>query len=260
MAYLRLVENLSESISVTGLWNGKIAYVFNLMGRRAGFTSSTLLNDVKEFDNAVAEMPELSANTLDIISSSASDTNAAGTGVRKVKVVYINSSNNMVESADINLNGTTLVTSVLTGVNGILWMEATEVGSNLKAVGNIRLRINGGVVEVEQISIGCNKSLSARFMVPTGYTAYINSWRCHALNADQDLRIRATVNTLDRSISTVYHFQATTYLSLNTNSQALILPMLKFPALSKIRVATISSATGATNRADTNFSVILVQN
>jgi hypothetical protein len=188
------------------------------------------------------------------------DTNTAGTGVRQVKVVYINSSNNLVESPAINLNGTTLVTGVLTGVNEVLWMEAVTVGSGGRAAGNIRLRINGGVVEVEQISLGGNKSMTARFMVPTGYTAYIPNWRAHAINNDQDVRMQATVHTLDRTLSTVYTYQANAAVATNTNATTLLLPFQKYPALARIKVSTISGGTAAAVRCDTSFVVILVQN
>lgn len=260
MSYLRQFETLTEIASITGLLYGKTAYTFNITGRRAGFTSTTVLNDIKEYDNAVAESPELSNSTLDIISSSASDTNTAGTGVREVRVVYINNLNNLVESANIALNGTTLVTSVLTGVNDVLWMEAVTVGSAGRAVGNIRLRINGGVVEVEQISIQNNKSFTARFMVPTGYTAYVPAWRTHALNNDQNVRLQATVHTLDRTISTVYTAQANSNIALNTNGGPLLLPFLKFPALCKMKCSTISANTGLTVQCDVSFAVILVAN
>lgn len=258
MSYLRQFETLTEVISLTGQLYGKTAYALNIKGRRAGFTSITLFNDVKEFDNAVADIPSFSAATLDIISSSASDTNAAGTGVRTVKVTYINNLNALVTSAAIALNGTTLVTSVLTNVNEVLFMETDTAGSGGKAAGNIRLRINGGVVEVEQISVQANKSMSARFMVPTGYTAYVPNWRVAATNNDQDARIQATVNTLDRSLASVYMYQSNAAIPINSNSSTMLLPLLKFPALSRIKVSTISAGAGATIKCDVSFVVILI--
>lgn len=258
MSYLRRFETLDEIVQLTGLLYGKEARIFPILGRRAGFTSTTLTNDVKEYDNAVALIPELSNATLDIISSSASDTNTAGTGARKVKVVYINSTNNLVESADINLNGTTLVTSVLTGVNCVIWMEVTDVGSNLSAVGNIRLRINGGVVEVEQISISNNKSLSSNFMVPTGFTGYISNWKTHAITNTQNARLVATVDSFTRTLSTVFHAQVNSSVSGDTNSGLLDIPFIKFPALTRIKINTISAATGGTAQIDTSYVIVII--
>lgn len=261
MSLIRNVVTITNDFEIasTGQFRGKTAYGFNILGRRSGFTSTSVFNDVKEFDNGVADVPVLSNSTLDIISSNIADA-AAGTGVRKVKIVYIDNSNNLVESADITLNGTTLVTSVLTGVNEVLWMESTEVGSGNIAAGNIRLRINGGTIEVEQITAGGNKSMSGKFMIPAGYTGYISGFQGSAIgSANQDMRLRATVNTKDRSISTIYHFQDNLYLPSGISGTTTFIT-LKYPALSKIKVSTISSATAAANRADTSFSIILIQN
>lgn len=257
MSYIdRTLEPYIE-IARTGKYNGKTAHAFNILGRRSGFTSTSVFNDVKEYDNAVANIATLSNSTLDIISSSASDTNTAGTGVRQVKVVYIDNSNNLVESAAINLNGTTLVTSVLTGVNFVLWMEAVTVGSGGVAAGNIRLRKNGGTVEVEQISLGGDKSMSGCAMIPTGYTGYITSIQGTAISTTQDIRLRATVNTLDRSLSTVFHYVDNLYLASSQTDRSEF-HSLKLPALCKIKVSTISGATPAANRADVSFNLILI--
>lgn len=251
-----LSNNTFIEIARTGKYMGKTAYAFNILGRRAGFTSTSVYNDVKEYDNSVANIPVLSNSTLDIISSNANDT-IAGTGVRQVKVVYIDNSNNLVESAAINLNGTTLVTSVLTGVNFVLWMEAVTVGSGNVAAGNIRLRINGGTIEVEQITAGGNKSRGGAVMIPTGYTGYITSLQGTAVSTTQNILLRATVNTLDRSLSSVYHYVDNLYL---TDSQVdrSDFHSLKLPALCKVKVSTISGATGVGNRADVSFNLILI--
>lgn len=257
MSYIDRTLDPFIEIARTGKYNGKTAYAFNILGRRSGFTSTSVFNDVKEYDNAVANIATLSNSTLDIISSSASDTNTAGTGVRQVKVVYIDNSNNLVESAAINLNGTTLVTSVLTGVNFVLWMEAVTVGSGGVAAGNIRLRINGGTVEVEQISLGGNKSMSGCAMVPIGYKGYITSLQGTAISANQDLRLRATVNTFDRTISTVFHYVDNLFL-INGQTSRSEFHSLQLPALCKVKCSTISSATAAANRADVSFNLILI--
>jgi len=244
-------------ISRTEKYLGKTAKPFNVLGRRAGFTSTSVENDIKEFDNSVAAIPTLSNSTLDIISSNANDT-AAGIGVRSVKVTYLNTSNNMVESSVIALNGTTLVTSVLTGVNFVYWMEAYEVGSGGVAAGNIRLRINGGTVEVEQITAGGNKSRTGAFKIPTGYTGYINSFHGTAVGTTQYMLLRATVNSFDRSVSTAYHYVDNLYLPSGQVDSSEF-DFLKFPALSVIKVSTISGATPVANRADVSFHVILIQ-
>lgn len=252
------LRDIVQEIQMTGLYRGKTGYVFNIIGQRAGFTSTTLMNDVKEYDNAVANIATTSNSTLDIISSSVNDA-AAGTGVRTVKVVYINNSNNLVESAAITLNGTTLVTSVLTGVNQVLWMETTTFGSGGVAAGDIRLRINGGTVEVEQITTGGNKSRSGVFMIPTGYTGYVVNWRVSAINQDQDVRLRGTVNTLDKSISTAYHYMTEMYAALNTSPPPTHELYLKLPALARVKASTISTGTSSASRCNVNIIIMILQ-
>lgn len=257
-------SSLVQEIQMTGSYQGRKAYIFNILGRRAGFTSTSVFNDVKEFDNGVADIPILSAATLDIISDSLQDI-STGSGASTVKVTYINSAFQLVESANISLNGTTLVTSVLTGVNGILWMEVTSHGSNATgatptAAGNIRLRINGGSVEVEQITAGGNKSMSGRIMIPAKYTGYLIGWEASSVGAaTQDVRLRATVNTLDRTLSSVFRFQDTIYLAAGSSHGA-DSGFLRFPPLCKIKISTISSATQNTSRLDANMYIALIAN
>lgn len=247
-----------ETIGMTGQWQGHTAYAFHINGRRAGFTSTSVLNDVKEFDNGVADAPILANSNLDILSSSANDT-AAGTGVRQVKVVYLDVANNLVESPPINLNGVGVVANALTGVNALYWMEAFTTGTGLVAAGNIRLRINGGTVEVEQISAGGNKSLSARMVVPGGFTGFIPQWDALSVNADQDVRLRATMDSLTGALVIPFHFVDNLYVALNSGLAA-ELPFIKLPPLCRVKISTLAAATGANNRVDSSFIVLLIQN
>jgi len=252
------VLSLQEAVQIYGTWNGKAASSYHVNGRRIGFTSTSVYNDVKEYDNGVALQPELSNNSLDIVSSSANDT-AGGTGIRSVKVVYINSSNNMVESAPIALNGTTPVTNVLTGVNAVQWMETATVGSGGVADGNIRLRINGGTVEVEQITANFNHSVSSRFMVPAGYSAYLTQWTSLAIGNPMDCRLRATVDPFNRSLNANYLLVDNLYVGAGAGLLDDLL-FLKCPALSKIKASVIAGGTANTNRVDVSFDIVLIQN
>lgn len=257
MSYLRQFENVEQIVSTTGMLYGRQAFVLCVIGRRAGFTSTTVLNDIKEFDNAVAETPELANTTLDVVSSSAADA-VAGTGVRQVKVTYLNNLNVLTESPPINLNGTTPVVGALAGVNYVLWMETVTAGSGQRAAGNIRLRITGGVVEVEQITAQNNTSFTAQFMVPAGFTAYVPVWRTHAINNDQHVRLQAQVFSLTRTLATIYTTQANSDVALNTNSSPLFLPYLRFPPLCRMKCSTLSAGTAASVQCDVSFNVVLV--
>lgn len=256
-------SNIEAQIQITGKWNNKTAYVFHILGRRKGFTSTSVWNDVKEFDNAVADVPFLAGSeALEVVSDNVNDT-AAGTGARTVKIVYINNSGALTESAAITLNGTTAVATGFTA-NGILWMENVTVGSNMVSVGNIILRnATDHTTQYEQITANGNKSMSGRFLVPTGFTAYLNTnWHMSAIGgADQDTRIRATVNSFDRSLNAgnVFHFQDIMYIP-NSMAMEMGVPWIKFPAGCRIKVSTLSSATGNTNRIDANYTVVLIAN
>lgn len=252
------VTDIIQSIQLTGLYRGKTAKVYNVLGRRAGFTSTSALNDIKEFDNSVALSPTLTnAEPLEVVSSNANDT-AAGTGARTVKITYIDSNYAIVTSDEITLNGTSNVALAFTAYE-ILWMEVITVGSGGVAAGNIRVRNSSDhTTEYEQVSAGGNRSLSSRFMVPDGYKGYLVSWDGHAVNtANQDMRLRALVNAHDRSLSTALHFQDLMYIAGDGQSSS-SLAFLKCPARCRIRAATISSATPSTNRADVSFIIVII--
>lgn len=250
------VTNPEFQSSLFGAVNGKSATAFHIRGRRAGFNTINIPQDVGEFLGTTVDLfPELTGvEALEIVSSSASDT-AAGVGTRTVKITYIDTSNALVQSADIVLAGTTPVAAGFFA-RAILWMEATSGGTSEASVGNIILRIVGPGATQEQISAGENRSLSSRFMVPAGHTAYIAHWHSSAFGgATQDVRLRATVDGFTRALGTRYVAQD---LALITDSVSSEIPWLRFPALSRIKVSTISSGGAATNRVSGDFSIIII--
>ena len=247
-----------QEIAQTGMLNGKTAYVMCVLGRRASFTSTSVFNDIKEFDTSTALFAEMTgAESLEIHSSSATDTDTAGGAVRKVKIVYIDTSYNLVESAAISLNGGT--TAIGLTMLCPLWMEAVDWGSGgVVAAGNILLRTAGGGAGHEQISAGGNRSLSGRFMVPDGYKGYIvDGLKGTAVSANQDIRLRGTFSTLTSSLLNGYLFKAVLFLPSNT-SDTTHLAHRKVPARGKVTVSTISSSVGGGARADAEFLIILV--
>ena len=257
MSYFKDIANLVESVALTGQYNGRTAYQFHILGRRSGFNSTSVLQDVSEVlgttTDAITDLAGTEA--LEVVSSSASDA-AAGTGIRTLKITYINASNALVESAAISMNGTTAVATGITA-KALLWAEADTVGSGNAAAGNIVVRNTVGPVNYLQITAGGNKSLSAYFMVPTGYTAYVSDWGGNSISTTQDMRLRATVHTLDRSLCTPYHFVSNMYLPSGFGGEESI-GFLKLPALCRIKVSTIPGATPSGNRIDASFNVVLV--
>jgi hypothetical protein len=234
---------------------GQGAYALNIAGRRAGFTNTTDLNDVVEFGAGIASIPTLTGvEPLEIVSSSANDT-AAGTGVRTVIVTYLNAAGVLTQSPPVALNGVTPVALGFTA-SAIWWAESASVGSAGVAVGNVRVRIVAGAVEVERISVGGNRSLSGRITVPAASTAYVHQYLASAIASNQDSRLRANVDSLTRALVTPFHFQANLYVPAGTLVQPL--PALRFPAGAIIKASTISSDAAATARCDVSFSVLIL--
>lgn len=234
------------------------ARAFHVTGRRAGFNSVSILQDVGEFLGVnINAFPELTgAESLEVVSASTDDTSPAGIGARTVRIGYIDTSGALVESAPIVMAGQTPVALAFKALF-ILWMETHTVGTNSVAVGNILLRIAGGGATHEQISAGGNRSLSARFMVPSGYTGYLQSWGSAAISTTQDVRLRATVRSYDRSLGSAYIFQAQAFVNTNASSYE-ILPWLPCSALSKMKVSTYPGLLPAGNRVDAGFTILLI--
>lgn len=254
------IRDLVAGIQLTGQHEGSTAYVFNIVGRRHGFTSTSIPNDLKEFDTSAAFFTQLTGvEPLEIVSTSVNDTNAAGTGIRSVKVTYIDSSNNLAQSGVINLNGTTPVAAGFTA-NEILWMEAMSSGSLRVAQGNIVVRVVAGPVEIEQITQNSSKSKTGKFMVPAGYTGYLYMWDAQAVNNDQDMYILAQCDSFTRAFSSSYHIQDNIYVPINSLSPENHLGFLKVPELARVKMSTISAGTVSTVRASGSFLIIIIAN
>ncbi len=251
-------SNVEFEIASEGTFQGRPAKIFNVMGRRVGFTNTTSLHDIGEYlgDGSVVSFTDLAGTeVLELVSSSANDA-AAGTGIRTVNVAYIDQLGALQISDPITLNGTTAV-AITWKAKCILWIQATTVGSGGVAAGNIDVRIVSGAVVQERVTAGGNRSLSARFMVPTGYEAFVPTWEAHSVNQDMDCRLRATVCNFARTVIQPYIFQDNAYLAANTNHDSR-LPYLVFPAGARLKISAKAGATTGSPRCDSSFPVILV--
>ncbi len=249
-------NNLIESIQIDGNYLGRKAYYFNVLGNRTTFVDTTSLHDVCEFLTATQTLvPVTSADTLEIISTSINDA-PLGTGARTVKVTYLDVNGILTESPDIALNG---IASVPAGfvATGILWMEVTSGGTSEVSSGNILLRRTNNSTTFEQITAGRNKSLSGRIIIPKGFTGYLVGWNASAVQGNFDVRIRATVTSLNRTINPRFLFQDRSYLGQNENTVK-DLNLLKYPELSRIKISGMPSATNG--RIDVSFSIIMIAN
>src|SRR5512137_3071453 len=110
-----------------------------------------------------------------VASSSANDTNTAGTGARQVKITYFTSACAGPYTETVNLNGTSAVNTVATDICFIEKMEVVSVGSGGSNAGTITLYSTtaGGGTVVWTIAIGDNKTFGAHHYIASGQTCYI---------------------------------------------------------------------------------------
>lgn len=243
--------------SVTGKLGGRVAQVWNILGRRNTFNDTASLHDIVDFAGTTHLIVALAGSeTLEIVSSSANDA-AAGTGARTVRIVYLNASNELAVMT-ATMNGITAV-SLGSGIKSVQWMEVATVGSNEVAVGNIVIRNAAATtVEFEKIAAGGNRSMSGRFTVPSGWTGYLRTADYHAIRQGMDFRLRATVHADDRSApASTYLFNDNSYQPADTDSQ-MTLPWLALPPLTKVKMSAIAQSLAGTPRADCSMSVLMV--
>lgn len=257
-------EGCIEHIQRTGLWQGKTAKTFNVIGaRNDGYTSTSVLQDMAEYlDNSQAGVnTPSSGTTLYVVSTSELDT-SAGVGARTVKIWYLDASYDL-QSKSATLNGTTAV-SISTGHSYILYMETTTAGSNNVAVGNISVTSTNGAATVattfEQIKSGGNRSMSARFMIPNGYTGYVAGWQFSSIGgATQDARLRSTCSQIDRAVTTgIFHFEDRIQYDTTTSIYAKTY-CCKLPELTEIKVSTLTGSVASTNDTQCSFYLVLLQ-
>jgi hypothetical protein len=253
----------SLATSLSGALVGKTAYVLHIMGRRdLGWSATTDLGDcVQYLDTTQNLINDVAVGTTYYIVSTSTSDGSLASGARTVRIVYLDSDGAQ-QVTTATMDGTTPV-SLGVGFTAFQWMEVASLGSDEVSVGDIAITSNNGAAApantVEFIKAGGNRSLSGRYTVPTGYSAYLLHWDANAISAAMDARLRATVFANDRSLSTVYHFQDTLYLASGANAGS-EKNSLKFPAGCAMKVSAIPAQAPAANRLDTSFGLLLVSN
>lgn len=248
--------------AIYGRLRGKTAYNVAVLGSRSrGWNSTAVLGDACDYLDTTQSLMNTptTGQTLYLVSTSASD-DAAGTGARSVRIVYLDAAGNQ-QTTTVNTAGLTPV-SLGTGFSFIQWMEVASLGSSETSVGSLSISSTNGAATVattfELIRAGGNRSLSGRYMVPTGFTAYVCQWGAAAINTTMDTRLRATVFADSGALSTVYHFQDRVFLPSGVITDI----MLYYPALSAgcvIKVSAIPGNAPAGNKLDCDFHLLLIE-
>jgi hypothetical protein len=235
----------------------KAAFIYRMQGRRTGFNSTSVQQDVGEYLGTSLDLfTELTGvEALQLVSSSGNDT-ALGSGLRRVRICYLNTSY-VLAFVEYNLNGVTPV-AVAERMLFVYCMEAVTGGALEGAGGNIDLRVTGTGVVHERISTNSNRSRSARFMVPDNYKAYILGWSSYAVGTTMDTRLRATTQSFTNDLNSRYLVKSNMFLAASQNARQSLV-YRKLPARAKCKITVIAGSAGAANRIDTEAALLLVQ-
>jgi hypothetical protein len=224
--------------------------VFNALGY-VDIVNAQSAWDVWQGPTAIQPEPVTAGYQPSIVSSSANDA-AAGTGIRRVNVLYLDTAGREREEA-VTLNGVTAVNMVATNVMFIQCMHAIEVGSGLIAAGNIDAR--NGVTVTKRIATSGNRCTSTMRQVPAGRVAYINQFvvssSSNAADNSQEIKLRLrTTNMGDVVYPGIYLFKKSV-TPVQTGLVVPINPPLRVPPLATIKVSAWTLGTGA---ADASWS------
>lgn len=115
------------------------------------------------------------AQQMEVISSDGADA-AAGTGVQKVIINYLNK-NYEERSEIVTMNGATAVATAATDILRINAFRAYSVGTGKVAAGNIDIRETDDSPVYSRIMLGYTRARNSAYTVPVGNTLYITSAR-----------------------------------------------------------------------------------
>jgi len=195
---------------------------FTMLGKNTAV--DTTLVDLIGFDSGVITYPNAAA--LAVISDVSTNT-LAGIGIQKVKVVYLDSSNNEQISDEISLNGTTQVTvtknsSPVIGVNAVNDFFGTQVGTNLTATGDITVINTADTETYRNIPINSNRSLDGFYTVPSKRRAWYKrgGFGVSTVVGGQDMSItvRSDTDPFDRTLFNDKVFTYDAHLTTRSSS------------------------------------------
>jgi hypothetical protein len=109
---------------------------------------------------------------MEIVSSSALDTNTTGTGVQSVLISYLDT-NYIARTERLALNGVTAVPTVATNILRVNAFRADTVGTGGRAAGNIDIRHINDTPIYSRIGAGYTRARNCAYCVPDGYELFI---------------------------------------------------------------------------------------
>jgi hypothetical protein len=250
-------------IAQTGFYRGKRANLGYCLGRRSlGWVNTTEQGDVSNYlDTTQSRNTAVIVGTTYYLRSTSANDTVGGTGIRSMRVNYLNGAG-VRTIANFNMNGTTAV-SIGNDVSFVQYIESNTEGALGVAAGDITVSTVTGAPTaaqtIEKITAGDSRSLSGRVKVPSNFSMYLRGWFSSAISNTMDCRIRGTVFTDDRSLSSGFHFQQSAYLASGQNID-FPFEYLKFPPGAEVKVSAVPGGAPAGNRCDTNFHFLFIEN
>lgn len=181
-----------------------------------------------------------------VVSSNASD-DVAGTGVRTIRIEYIDGEG-VCQTEDITMDGTTPVNTVAEDIAFVNHIFATSVGSTGVAVGDIDIHEVGDAAKVyNRVGVGGNKSLSCILRIPNNKTYFITEWHCSISGGKPTaIRLRSTDwnNILYDGDDPVFLFKDSSFVGEAT-FQRKFSPPIKIPGGSTIKISAWATQANA---------------
>lgn len=192
------VRQADELDVMRGLVQGE--YIISKFAYNPGIDTASVPEDIWNGGGTYTGFPTTAAETFEVASNDANDT-SAGTGARTVRFFYYDDDCNMFDSSgnflffDVTLNGTTYVTSGVTGMR--IWSgKVLTSGSGETNAGDITCRWNSTTSVIFAVMpAGFGQTQISNFTIPEGYRGYLKSYASEMLDtsaneAQMAIRVR----------------------------------------------------------------------
>ena len=190
--------------------------------------------------NGTVVEPNPLGETLVIKSNDANDT-ALGTGAQEVRVLYLNSLDQILEVA-IPTNGGTVVT-LITDFVSVEDLYVSKLGTSPNAVGDIDIIDVADTKIYNVIKAGGNKSESSFRNLASTSAFYITSYVVSSLTRGMKVQLRMTANDSGEVFPEVYLYQVPLTIGDDAIPIALV-PAIFVPGGAKIKVSARTTEAG----------------
>lgn len=235
------IVTMSHEVAIA---QGDVDNHFQVNAFGEGETGGATIYDVWRGPTAIKPGPVYAGFRGSIVSTSANDT-VAGSGIRKLRMQYLNTAGALL-TEDIDLNGLTPVLTAATDIMFVECMHSIENGSyGGTAAGNITIS-NGGTV-MNLLPAGGNRCASAHRMAPLNKAMYITGWTASSAALTSAKRTLLHL----RSTSLESGLFAGTFLSRSTIvclDDTLYIPFpipLRVPSLAEVKITANTAGASA---------------